>query len=84
MRYIVLIITCFLGLSQTACAVQVFCSKVDAIKAEETIDNLDDWEKVFKAFNLYHHCDDGSIGEGFSSSISILLVNSWGRFNNSL
>lgn len=80
MRYIVLF-TCLLGLPQTACAVQEPCSREQAIKAEENIDELDNWKKVYNAFELYHHCDDGSIGEGFSSSVSVLLANSWEQFN---
>jgi hypothetical protein len=38
---------------------------------------LKTWDEVYNAWKLYRQCDDGAISEGFSESITQILVLSW-------
>lgn len=53
------------------------CSRDDAIEAEAIASTLPTWSRVYSAFRLFHQCDDGAIGEGFSESVSRLLADRW-------
>lgn len=50
------------------------CSPIDAMRAEDMASTANSWSKVYSAYKKFKHCDDGSIAEGFSDSISTLLA----------
>jgi hypothetical protein len=47
--------------------------------AETAVGSLPSWTAVNTAYQRFGHCDDGSIGEGFSESITNLLSDNWGN-----
>lgn len=53
------------------------CSLVDAKAAETAAYPIASWERLYFVFQKYGQCDDGAIGEGFSESISMLMVGKW-------
>lgn len=68
------------------CAICVSVGTVNAkadrkpcVEAESIVANLDDWNKIYAAYNDYNHCDDGAIAEGFSDSIVRMFSDRWGQ-----
>lgn len=57
------------------------CSKAEERAAEDIAGRLKTWPAVYDAYRRYSHCDDGSIGQGFSESITVLLSKRWNRFD---
>lgn len=55
------------------------CLKSEERVAEDIAGRLATWAAVYDAYQRFAHCDDGSIGEGFSESVSVLLANRWDR-----
>ena len=53
------------------------CSSEDAQVAESVAATARSWGQLHQQFELYAHCDDGAIAEGFSESVSILLARHW-------
>ena len=53
------------------------CQKSEERAAGEIAGALATWATVHDAYQRFAHCDDGSIGEGFSESISNLLAYRW-------
>jgi hypothetical protein len=53
------------------------CSSDDAIRAEQEASSLSDWDAVYESYKRFHACDDGSIAEGYSESVSTILGNKW-------
>ena len=53
------------------------CSQADAIAADKDLDRLKSWAAVYRTFGLYRQCDDGSIAEGYSDAVAILLTEHW-------
>lgn len=45
--------------------------------AEKSVGSLPSWIAVNSAYKKFGACDDGSIGEGFSESITYLLSDHW-------
>lgn len=35
------------------------------------------WHRLHDGFVLYGHCDDGTIAEGFSDKVELLLIERW-------
>lgn len=62
---------------QSASAITRVCEKNVAKQAETEVSTAKTWKQVYRYFKLYAHCDDGSIGEGFSEVISVLLAENW-------
>jgi hypothetical protein len=58
------------------------CSLAEARAAEDVVGRLRTWAAVQDAYTRFGHCDDGSIGQGFSESITILLSQKWDRLND--
>lgn len=56
------------------------CSQQEAIAAEEGSNRIGNWSQLYKAYQKYAHCDDGAISEGYTYSVTDLLVNQWDRF----
>jgi hypothetical protein len=55
------------------------CLPAEERAADEVAGRLASWTDLYNAYQRFSHCDDGSIGEGFSESVSLLLVGSWDR-----
>jgi hypothetical protein len=36
------------------------------------------WDAIYRAFEKYPGCDDGSVSEGYSETITVLLSRHWG------
>jgi len=53
------------------------CTKAQAQEAEAEVVGLITWDQVFEVWQLYKHCDDGAIAEGFSEAISSILSTKW-------
>ncbi len=52
------------------------CSEEEAISAESVTPFIESWSGLQRAFKQYGHCDDGSIGEGFSETVARLITSS--------
>lgn len=66
-----------LGVASACQARAKACSPKDAEAADAAVDGFDSWTKVKRAYELYLHCDDGSIAEGNSEAVARLLVDHW-------
>jgi hypothetical protein len=53
------------------------CSKAEAIRAEKDVDFLSDWDRVYRSYARFSHCDDGAIAEGYSDAVGKLLADKW-------
>jgi len=53
------------------------CSDADAQRAESEADTFRSWDTLYHSYELYHQCDDGAIGEGYSESVARILVDQW-------
>ncbi|NHZ39016.1 hypothetical protein [Massilia aquatica] len=53
------------------------CTTAQADAAETMVDYLDNWDKIDQARKQFGHCDEGSIGEGFSEAVARRLVDNW-------
>jgi hypothetical protein len=61
---------------------QEYCSPTAERSAEDQVGRLKSWTEVYDAYLRFRHCDDGSIGQGFSESITTLLAERWDRFDD--
>ena len=66
-----------MGLAVRADASQKLCTDVEAGQAQREADQLRDWNSVYRSFKRFAQCDQGSIGEQYSDSVSRLLVHDW-------
>jgi len=71
---LIFISLCLLSVCDAATKV---CSKEEAFKAENDIDNLKDWDSVYRSYRNFAHCDDGAIWEGYSDAVGNLLASDW-------
>ncbi len=53
------------------------CTHKEASLAESDIDNLKDWDSVYRSFKRFRHCDSGAVSEGYSAVIGHLLADDW-------
>jgi len=53
------------------------CTREEARQAEQDTDHLHDWAAMYKSFQQFGHCDDGSIAEGYDAAVTALLVHNW-------
>jgi len=58
------------------------CSKDDALLAEQEAASLTEWRTVYGSYVKYHQCDDGSIAEGYSESVSMILADRWPQIDD--
>jgi hypothetical protein len=58
------------------------CTAHDSTRAEQSIDSLTSWRRVFRAYRDFHRCDDGAVAEGFSDRIALLLVDHWNSIDD--
>jgi len=69
-----------LALMLTSHSIAEECSRQQAIDAEIQVDTIKTWDELRGHFLLYGQCDDGSIAEGYSESISYLMEHRWTEF----
>lgn len=80
-----MIVSVILSIAAVVClpiamAAPMQCSREDAIQAEKEASTLADWDAVYRAFKRYGHCDDASVGEGYSETVGRLLAKDWQHF----
>ncbi len=56
---------------------QHVCTNTQARQAEAEAGQLKDWNSVYRSFKRFAHCDEGTIAEQYSDSVSHLLANDW-------
>lgn len=54
------------------------------MKAETEASTIKTWSALFVSYELYRHCDDGAISEGYSNSVATLLAVHWDQFDSLL
>jgi hypothetical protein len=60
------------------------CTATEAAAAERNAllgARPDSWSKVYDSYKRFGHCDDGSVGEGFSDAVVRLLAIRWDQLN---
>jgi hypothetical protein len=60
---------------------KAICTSGQARTAEKQISSITSWKQLYSAYKAFQHCDDGSIGEGFSESASLLMADKWLSLN---
>ena len=58
-------------------ALQENCTEQEAIAADKEASEVTDWKMMLRSFLRYNKCDDASIAEGYSESVSRLLADDW-------
>ena len=58
---------------------EVLCT--DPSSAEMSASSISNWEEAYSSYKEYKNCDDGSIAEGYSESISKLLAHKWNEIS---
>ena len=60
------------------------CDRREAMAAEEESSKLKSWAGLYRSYNMYSHCDEGAISEGYSYSVAFLLTERWVDFGELL
>lgn len=55
------------------------CTKAEAMAADKEAAYLRTWNDVYRSYQRYGHCDDGSIASGYTESVVQNLAKQWGR-----
>jgi len=77
-KWVIICIGVFLSCSGLHAQKQ--CTEADAKKAEVEASSLKTWAEVYSSYLRYAQCDDGAIGEGYSSTVARLLADDWSQF----
>ncbi len=56
------------------------CTQQEEKQAGQDIDHLENWDKIYRSYRNFSHCDDGYIAEGYSDAVGKLLAEKWIRF----
>ncbi len=64
-------------LVRTAQAQKHTCTSAEGQRVMDEADRLRTWKALYKSYQLYRHCDDGAIAEGYSESVARILVDHW-------
>ena len=56
------------------------CTQQEEKQAGQDIDHLENWDKIYRSYRNFSHCDDGYIAEGYSDAVGKLLAERWIRF----
>ena len=78
MKILIIILLFFLA-NCIASAEEKHCTKTEAMEAEISAHQLNNWEEVYSSYNRFKHCDDGAIAEGYSDSVVRLLAFNWNQ-----
>ena len=81
MSRVVAVFVLVLGLAQSNSATDHPCTASAAIQADEDVDHLSDWDHVYRSYQRFSQCDDGSVAEGYSDAIAKLLADKWDSFH---
>ena len=71
-------ITLFLGVSVAVLAQVPPCTRDDAQRADQAVDTLNSWHRIYDWYKEYRQCDDGGPAEGVSEAVARNLVDRWG------
>ncbi len=63
--------------AQTSYSQRQSCSTAESNKADREAGRLRTWDALYRSYNRFAHCDDGSIAEGYSDSVGRILVEQW-------
>jgi hypothetical protein len=61
-----------------ALASEPACTTKEAARAEAETTSLKSWVDLFRSYDRFRHCDDGTIAEGYSSAVGGMLSQRWG------
>ena len=50
-------------------------------KPNKEADSVKNWDGIYRSFNRFSQCDDGTIAEGYSESVTQLLAEDWKSSN---
>jgi hypothetical protein len=53
------------------------CTQQMAKRADEAVDTLNSWDRVYDWYRKYQPCDDGGPSEGVSEAVARNLVDRW-------
>jgi hypothetical protein len=67
-----------LGFSVAALAQTHPCTQEDSQRADQAVDTLNSWNRVYDWYKKYRQCDDGAPAEGVSEAVARNLVDRWG------
>ncbi len=70
-------ITLCLGSSVAALAQAHPCRQQDAQRADQAVDTLNSWNRLYDWYKRYRQCDDGAPAEGVSEAVARNLVDRW-------
>lgn len=71
------IIALYFGVSVAAFGQAHTCTQQEAQRADEAVDTLKTWDRVYDWYKKYRQCDDGGPAEGVSEAIARNLVDRW-------
>ena len=54
------------------------CTQQEAQSADEAVDTLKSWDRLYDWYKLYRRCDEGGRAEGVSEAVARNLVERWG------
>lgn len=57
------------------------CTPNQARQAEAEANQLNDWDSMHRSFKRFAQCDEGTIAEEYSDSVSHLLARNWGQLD---
>ena len=60
----------------------VRCTSDQARRAEMDIASARSWKALYAVFRQFQSCDDGSVAEGFSESVTRLLSDDWAHLSD--
>ena len=53
------------------------CTQQDAQRADQAVDKLSSWIRIYDWYKRYRQCDDGGPAEGVSEAVARNLVDRW-------
>jgi hypothetical protein len=66
-----------LALTRAQATTSPVCSGDKAKQAATDVEQLKDWNSVYRSFKRFEPCDEGTVAEQFSYSIGTLLAKEW-------
>ena len=75
-----LIAIIMLSLVTSTSAIAKPCTQQEEKQAGQDIDHLEHWDKIYRSYRNFSHCDDGYVAEGYSNAVGKLLAEKWIRF----
>ena len=60
------------------------CTNEEEVHGDAEIDALKDWDHLYRWYQKFQQCDDGSLAEGYSDAVAKLLADDWNHFGRVL